>query len=468
MTFSLVTPTLISWITGWLILKRLSPGPNPWGGLYEAVVALGLGLAASSMITFSSFIFFNHWAPLYVLSIHGAAVFILGVIASRFDGAAVLKNGFRASATEWAFLAILAVASIPLWYQIFFYAYGGWDAWATWNLKAKFLFLGGENWQNMFHPKLWRSSPHYPLFLPLANVWTWALQSDPVYQGPALNAFIFTFLTTALLALSLYHLTRSRAAIWPALALLTMPFYNKLALSQYADNVVAFYLLLSCVLWLKSVYEESPLEMGLCGFFLGTMVFVKNEGLLLASLSAVLISALLWSNKKIRPKKNYVLAFLGGGITGVIPAAGFYWLYAPDNITFVNGLMSAAQPSTWLRFKTIMGFYSLEFFSPLWNIIALFHPSFVAGSYICKWNGIWTLLLIGILLSKGRGFQRSLWVIPLLITGFMTVITAYYWVNTYFQIEWWMQVSLNRIISGFLPLLIFWVFLSLWDTDSGT
>ena len=42
--------------------------------------------------------------------------------------------------------------------------YGGWDAWAIWNLKARFLFFGIDDgaWAQMFAPEVVWNHPDYP------------------------------------------------------------------------------------------------------------------------------------------------------------------------------------------------------------------------------------------------------------------------------------------------------------------
>jgi hypothetical protein len=459
-----IIPFIISGVTGWLLLRCFTHKQKTAHCFLDGVMAGCLGIAVSVMLSFSSYLIFNHWVPIYVLCAHAALILVL-ITRRLFLNPCMFQNTRLrpvGSTTEWIFFGLLVIASIPLWYQVFFYAYGGWDAWSTWNLKAKFLFLGGTDWQNLFEPKLWRSSPHYPLFLPLTNVWSWVIQNNAAYQGPAFTAFLITWINGALLTFSLYYFTRSRAAILPALMLFSLPFFNKLALSQYADNVVALYLLLCAVLWVKAITEERPLDLGLCGFFLGIMSFIKNEGLLYAGWFAILICGFLILDKKIKQRTSFLVSFVIGGIIGSIPTLIFYLIYAPHNITFVNGLISAGKPSTIQRFQTILGFYSLEFFSPLWNVIALFHSDLEAGSFVCKWNGIWLLLTGGLFLAGRQCFRRPWWIFAIFIPAFMTVITAYYWINTYFESEWWLQVSLNRIISTFLPLWLFWVFLSIW------
>src|SRR5262249_40595038 len=54
--------------------------------------------------------------------------------------------------------------------------YGRWDAWAIWNLHAKFLAAPSAAWRGMFDAALGWSQPDYPLLLPsaVARGWTFA------------------------------------------------------------------------------------------------------------------------------------------------------------------------------------------------------------------------------------------------------------------------------------------------------
>ena len=42
------------------------------------------------------------------------------------------------------------------------------------------------------------------------------------------------------------------------------------------------------------------------------------------------------------------------------------------------------------------------------------------------------------------------------------VIIAFYMINLHWKIDWWLQVSLHRILIALLPTFIFWSFYSLW------
>ncbi len=44
--------------------------------------------------------------------------------------------------------------------------HGNWDAWAIWNMHARFLYRGGASWRVLFSPELAYSHPDYPLLLP--------------------------------------------------------------------------------------------------------------------------------------------------------------------------------------------------------------------------------------------------------------------------------------------------------------
>ena len=84
---------------------------------------------------------------------------------------------------------------------------GGWDAWSCWNLKAKFIFLGHENWKDVLAPGLWRSNTHYPLLWPLINVWFWDLGGHFDQAVPMLNSIVFALLTAGILLFGLLELT---------------------------------------------------------------------------------------------------------------------------------------------------------------------------------------------------------------------------------------------------------------------
>ncbi|OGX05947.1 MAG: hypothetical protein A2Z88_02625 [Omnitrophica WOR_2 bacterium GWA2_47_8] len=179
---------------------------------------------------------------------------------------------------------------------------------------------------------------------------------------------------------------------------------------------------------------------------IGFLSFSKSEGTVAALLVTLLTGPyLLWSKKQDKSllKKKFISYLLGFTAT-FLPTILFQVFYSPGNQTFINGFFSIENPSTIARLKMILAFLIVELQSG-------------------KWQGIWLLFFIGLILSKGKCFERSIRLIPLFLFGYLFIICFYYYLNTYFKIAWWLQVSLHRILFSLLPVMAFWVFYSLKD-----
>src|SRR5258708_34030247 len=69
---------------------------------------------------------------------------------------------------------------------------GIWDAWALWNLRARFLFRGGpEFWRDAFSPHILWSHPDYPLLLSGAIALCWTIAGAESALAPQLIAALF-------------------------------------------------------------------------------------------------------------------------------------------------------------------------------------------------------------------------------------------------------------------------------------
>ena len=438
-------PYLISFGIGYLLIFLLSDRRRRIPFSIHAFLSLGLGLGISACLTFSSFLIFNQLNTPFVIVIN---ILVLSVLLglSIFIS---LKNHIPLVAYKefhWRkalpFL-VIALFAIPFWRHSHFYAFGGWDAWSTWNLKARFLFLGGENWQGLFDPILWRSSPHYPLLLPLINVWGWSFFEQPDYHVPVFTSFVFAFLSVGLLFASLKKFTGTLWSLLCSLVLLTLPYVVKIALSQYCDSLVGFLLFTSLLCLISAKKENNRGYILLAGLFVGFLSFAKNESLVAAViLCGLCIPYFLWKNRNEGKKKTLTLFFVTAFIA-FLPTITFYVFYAPRSLTVINGLVSKTDPVTWYRFKVILSFYLTELSH--WN-----------------WNGLWIVLILGVLFSFKRSVNKTLVIIPAFLLLYWLVISCYYFINTYFQIEWWMQVSLHRIAFSTLPVLFFWSFSVVW------
>lgn len=458
-------PFLISFLTGYFLLHLLyTQGKKP-NFFIHLFLAGGIGLGLSAYLTFSCFLIFNRLSPLFIQStnIILLILFFIAYCSTLIKTKTLPLKNFPIK--DLIPIILISLLAITLWKQSFFYAFGGWDAWSTWNFKAKFLFLAGDHWKNIFSPILWRTSPHYPLLLPLINVWGWSFTGDPVYQIPVLTSFCFTLLTVGLLFFGLKKYTNGYWAFLPAAFLLTNSFLNKLSLSQYADGVLSYYLLASIFCLILAKTEHCKVSSFIAGLFAGFLSFTKPEGFIAAIFIIFLsIPYLLWKN----PNKNkapLIYTFLIACIITFIPTILLKVFYSPGNQTFINGLTSLESPSHLIRLKTTLGFYLIEMFGLIWNIVKWMHAK-VPPNYIeLKWSCVWVVLLAGFLWANWKCFKKEYILIPFFLTAYALTFTFYYYLNTAFKIDWWLQVTLNRVLAAILPLTLFWIFWAMWKKE---
>src|SRR5260370_2739447 len=89
---------------------------------------------------------------------------------------------------------------------------GGWDAWGIWNLRAKFLLLGGLHWRDAFSAVGAISHTDYRLLIPASVARGWSYAGTDIPLVPILIGFLFTAATVELLFSALSVLgSRSQA-----------------------------------------------------------------------------------------------------------------------------------------------------------------------------------------------------------------------------------------------------------------
>jgi hypothetical protein len=448
-TFLIYLPFAISLITGCLWIRVFLRTVGSSSILTQIFLGAGLGIAINSALTFLSFIFLNYFSSTFIIAANlifllvSAAVFVISFIKKQNNSPAD-KKGIISSVI---LLSSLILMSAPLWILGHFYVDGGWDAWSVWNLKAKFLFLGGDHWQNILLPSMWRSSPHYPILLPLTNVWGWTFIKEAVTDVPIFTSFLFTFLTIGLLTSVLQQLTKSFWTLLVAALFFSLPYYLKNSYSQYCDILVAYYLLAAMYCLISSVKNKAREFSFLAGTFVGILSFTKSEGMMAALLLAVLaIFYFLLQKDSFTVKKNLAIFFLMGLAIGALPTIIFNVLYSPGNQTFINGLSSSLKPSSWMRLKIIFMFYLVQFIN-------------------ANWNGLLFIIVFGGLLAGRFGLRKEYLIVPIFCLVYIGTVTFYYYVNTYFEITWWLSVTADRIIYALIPSIMYWEVLSIWESS---
>ncbi|MCE9625075.1 MAG: hypothetical protein K8R69_06440 [Deltaproteobacteria bacterium] len=131
----------------------------------------------------------------------------------------------------WVFLAFAVLIAVFYFYQN---PHGNWDAWSHWNLRARFVFRGGEGWNRALGPDYWNPL-NYPLFLPMLVSSGWGFITVETQWVPGLIALGFTLATVFLLQGGLSRLRGRAQGLLAGILLLGTPFFLNHGNSQYSD-----------------------------------------------------------------------------------------------------------------------------------------------------------------------------------------------------------------------------------------
>jgi len=416
---------LISLALGFLFIRLLTAGRLNL--ILHIFLALALGLGINGTIAFYTHILFNQFDRFIPIGI-----IVTGIAYLYFLNKKKISFPPLTQAHLWG-LVTLVLLAVPLAISAHYYPLGGWDAWSCWSLKAKFIFLGQENWKDVLSPGLWRSNTHYPLLWPLINVWFWDLGGRFDQAVPMLNSVVIALLTAGILLFGLWELTgKLPVSILAAVLVTALPFGVTLYTSQYSDSLLGLFLLSAFICLLLAEKYNLPTLKILSMLFLGLMSFTKNEGLIAAGIAALLI----WWQERSRKKE--LKGLIGAFIIAALPTIIFTLFMAPPNEAFINGLVSTDKPTDWARVSVILVYPWFEFISG-------------------KWNGYWLLALAGILWGGKKLWQSTPGLIGISLILYLGVVMAYYAVNTFFEIQWWLSTTLSRILFALIPTITLWI-----------
>lgn len=440
-----ILPLFISFFIGLLIIRLLLSKCSSISYLTQIFLSAILGLGISGFIGFSSLWFFNQFSIPYLFILHLLLITTLIFYHLKYKTLSTLlvKNPFDQQDFMIIFLACLI--TLPIIIYSFLYPFGGWDAWAMWNVKAKFIFLGQEHWQNMFNPILIETNIDYPFLLPLINAWFWSFHGTPDTVAPRIITCLIPFLTAGLLMTTLRLVNKTYFYILSALWIFfnTATIYS--SISQYSDQLLGLYLLSFFICFLFFHRTKQNYWLILSSIFIGFLTFSKNEGLVLSLIVTFLACLKILTNAiSFQEKKKYLFLFLIFVLLASTPWILFKCFWSPDQHRFINGLLSLEAPSTLSRFLTILSTLKQE----------LLHS---------KWVGFWIISTIIIFMNLKTAFRREIIIIPLTISLYLFVIIGVYQINTFFEIVWWLETSLNRILFVLVPSLTFWAFSSISD-----
>lgn len=322
------------------------------------------------------------------------------------------------------------------WFNSLQNPHGRWDAWAIWNVAARFVYRGGEHWSGTFLRA--SGNPDYPFLLPMSNAITWELLPRETVRGPMALAFYFAVCLAGLLFSLLNRLRDTTQATLGTIVLITMPFVALYGMALYADLPESYYFLASAgliPLYYSNRQTGIPI---LAGLLAGLSGWTKNEGLTFVLMS---IFAWIWvgySLKERAPLRN----FLVGLSFPLVVIVLFKILLAPQNYMFdrqrdVLMLIQDLDRHQFILSKGGIG---------LWNL---------GGGPI---SVIGILIVYAVIVWKSRLSMRGAPLSALIVLGQLAVYFMVYLI-TPLELDWHMRTSLGRLYLHMFPLVLLCFFL---------
>jgi hypothetical protein len=351
----------------------------------------------------------------------------------------ILMGGFYLMLTiTIANLAILALKK----------PHGEWDAWAIWNMRARFIFKAGPLWRDAFSYLIDRSRPDYPILIPasIAGIWT-EIGTDTVVV-PAVLAILFTLALVGLTVSSLSLLRGRSQALFAGLVLLGTPFLITHTASQYADVPLGFFFLATLVLisLQDSLASNAGDFMLLAGITAGLSAWTKNEGLLFIVSIVVARFVFIVPVKGARFYFKQMLSFATGLTPILLIILYFKVNFAPPNY------LIALQGSSDIVVKLL----DSSRYVLVWGAFAKQIPEFGG------WAVSIPLLLVFYLLIVGTAFNgrskssvgTSLITLCLMLLGYSMI-----YIISPIDLKLQLDTSLSRILLQLWPSFVFVYFL---------
>jgi hypothetical protein len=320
-------------------------------------------------------------------------------------------------------MLLLAIACLAIATKSahFFEKYGAWDAWAIWNLQAKYM-ASQECWRTMLL-NTQHGHPDYPLLVPGITVFLHRLLPIQV----EIASFAFSFFITLLIPTLLFLQLRQKNLLVAAYVLYMMAtdaFYIQQGVSMYADTTLAFFFLCALVAVRQQLYGNK--QVLLAAAALGCALWTKNEGVMLVAIFCAFYFKELFLGGKVK--------YFASGIA--LPLATwlvFKLLYAPG-----NDLLASINEG---------GLAWLNNASRYWQVLESFRRNIGERFWYVK-AGVVVYLLLCLLRRQWPG--RDVYMLLSCAAVYMLVYVA-----TSQNLEWHLATSADRLLHQLMPAFIF-------------
>lgn len=308
--------------------------------------------------------------------------------------------------------------------------HGTLDAWAIWNLHARFLHRATGLWWEGYaelHPL---THPDYPLLLPslIARFWAWSGES-PVAPG---LACVLTAGALMGLAAGFVQAAGSRLAACFIPLVVMVPPMSMQAAARIADLPLAAYMLgtLGLLSTAISTRENQNGAFAASGFLAGCAAWTKNEGNMFLVVTASALVIFLFRDIGGKRAFRRLALFVAGAVPGIAALAAFRLL-----VPVGNDLVSAATNA-----RTVSQIFDLD------RQIQIF-SAFISEWTRFGWGISWIVVLLWFIRpSEPRGTNLAIWIILVMLAGYF----AAYLVSPH-DLSWHLGTSLSRLFCQIWP-----------------
>lgn len=414
-----------------------------YAGIYWLLKKIAADDSRAILLLTSTIVLFIAISILYYLmlvldqSFIGLQLFLLIINLGHiyFTGKALAKVFKRRTAEQVnldSFWVLGAVFFFTIYFVLYESKYGGWDAWAIWNLHARIL-AHPEFWHNLFSGNIVYSHRDYPLMLPATIAFVWKGIGIMSPFVPVLVAYGCLLIIPLLLYFSLRN-EGDKFCAGAALVIFVIDNnYKSIALSQCADTLLSLLVLLTFIQYQK-IKAPSANRIYILGFICASCTWVKNEGI--AFFVLFTIGFLLMHFKNRQTLKKYFI----GMLIPVLVIGSFKVFFAPAN-DLISGQnkqlfsLSAALSDSG-RYVMILKF-------ALNTLISNYAPA---------------LLMIFVLFVVNHKTFLSL---PFLIISALLGVYFVTYLITPYDLNWHLSTSLDRLFQQVYPALVYLLLRSL-------
>lgn len=394
-----------------------------------------MGFGVSSLLGFL-WIWLSLPLAIYTVVETAAAILLTGWMLYKNRISLRLQKSTDRSDFIWGLLLAVSVIAFALNLVLYSrqYPHGRPDAWINWNVAARFIYLGGADWQGTFLRQF--DHPDYPLFVAVTNAITWFFIGNTSTWGPIALHFAISIFTAGLLWALLYSLSDFKQATLATVVFISLPIVVDQGMRQYADLLLAYLILTAGGLTLLYFQTKESSLVTLVGLLTGLAGWAKNEGI-----PAIIGFSLVWLIIARMSDGGAFKRYIFGLSFPLLVIVLFKFFLAPS-----NDLLSA-QGSSFDNLLDAERYIIILQMSGrmLWNLAGTPFP--LIG------------LIILMVLVMGRSAARiaGTWTLGIVI-AFQIAVYFSIFLLTPNDLTWHLNTSLDRLFLHVLPLAFLWLF----------